>query len=146
MPRRTKEILIAGLDPKKWREIWPGFRVYSLRRSRGKGLSIGLFHCAKGVGSTPHRHASNQFMYCLKGEYFYPATGVRIKPGSFYMNPRGRAHGPAVALKETLMLEMYDGPPAPIPVRTRASKIGAIIPRVTAKSNGRRRLQSRDSE
>lgn len=127
-PKKTREQLLKAPPVKDWDEIWPGFRVLPLFPEGKGGVSIGLFHCDKGGGSTPHRHRANQFLFCLEGEYYYPATGLRIKPGNFYMNPRDNAHGPAVAMKDTLMLEIYDGPAAPLPV---------------AKSSGKKRASSR---
>ncbi|MBN9473263.1 MAG: hypothetical protein J0H72_04410 [Burkholderiales bacterium] len=112
----SAECLIQELDPAHWVQLWPGFEVYSLWDDTPQGMAIGLFRCAKGVGSQRHRHDCNQFLYCLAGGYFYPDTGLRIQPGCFYMNPRGHAHGPAVALEDgTLMLEIYDGPATPLP-------------------------------
>jgi len=35
---------------------------------------------------------------------------VVLKPGSFYMNPKGHPHGPTKAHEDSLMIEMYDGP------------------------------------
>ena len=111
MRKRTKELLVTELDPKKWRNIPAGFRIYPLWENPKTGASIALFHCPKGVGvPLRHKHASNQFMYCLKGEYEYTSTGLVLKPGTFYMNPKGHAHGPTMARKESLLLEMYDGP------------------------------------
>ena len=111
------ELLITELLPERWKTLWPGFEIYPYWGDSKNGMTIGLFRCAKGVGSERHRHDCNQFLYCLEGEYFYPDTGMRITPGCFYMNPRGNAHGPAVALADnTLMLEIYDGPSMPVPV------------------------------
>jgi quercetin dioxygenase-like cupin family protein len=109
--KKAKEMLVTKLDPKKWRSIPAGFRIYPLWENPKTGASIALFHCPKGVGvPTRHVHASNQFMYCLKGEYEYIATGLVLKPGTFYMNPKGHAHGPTMARKDSLLIEMYDGP------------------------------------
>ena len=52
-------------------------------------------------------------MYCLSGLYEYTNTGVVLEPGSFYCNPEGNVHGPAVARQETVVLEIYDGPHYP---------------------------------
>lgn len=111
MKKKTKELLVTKLDLKKWRNIPAGFRIYPLWEDPKTGASVALFHCPKGVGvPTRHVHASNQFMYCLKGEYEYTSTGLVLKPGTFYMNPKGHAHGPTMARKDSLLLEMYDGP------------------------------------
>ena len=113
MAKRTKELLIPQnkLDPKKWKTTPAGFQIYTLWQHPETGATISLFKCPKGSGvPVRHVHASNQFMYCLEGEYAYTATGVVLKPGSFYMNPKGHPHGPTKARKDSLMLEMYDGP------------------------------------
>jgi hypothetical protein len=52
-------------------------------------------------------------MFCLKGRYEYTSTGVTLTPGSFYCNPKGKVHGPAVAHEETVVVEIYDGPHYP---------------------------------
>ena len=70
-----------------------------------------LFEIPKGVGvPTRHVHASNQFMYCVKGEYEYLSNGLVLKPGSFYMNPQGHPHGPTIAHERSVLIEIYDGP------------------------------------
>lgn len=107
----TRELLITKLDPKGWRNIPAGFRIYKLWEHPKTHASISLFEVPKGVGvPTRHIHASNQFMYCLKGEYEYLSTGLVLKPGAFYMNPQGHPHGPTIARKDSLLIEMYDGP------------------------------------
>ena len=107
----TREILIDKLDPKGWRNIPAGFRIYRLWEHPKTHASISLFEIPKGVGvPTRHIHASNQFMYCLKGEYEYLSNGLVLKPGAFYMNPQGHPHGPTIARKDSLLIEMYDGP------------------------------------
>lgn len=35
-----------------------------------------------------HKHASNQFMYCIEGEYEYTGSNLVLRPGSFYMAPK----------------------------------------------------------
>jgi 2,4'-dihydroxyacetophenone dioxygenase len=108
---KTKELLISQLDPRKWTNIPAGFRIYTLWEDPKTGASIALFQIPKGKGvPTRHVHASNQFMYCLAGEYEYLSTGLVLKPGSFYMNPKGHPHGPTIARKDSLLIEMYDGP------------------------------------
>ena len=57
--------------------------------------------------------SSNQFMFCLQGRYEYTGTGVVLTPGSFYCNPKGHVHGPAVAHEDTVVVEIYDGPHYP---------------------------------
>ena len=58
-------------------------------------------------------HASNQFMFCLKGKYEYTKTGVTLTAGCFYWNPKGNVHGPTIAHEETVVVEIYDGPHYP---------------------------------
>jgi 2,4'-dihydroxyacetophenone dioxygenase len=111
--RRIKEILIGKLDPKGWvtLERTGGIRLYKLWEDPKTGASSCLLDVPKGAGvPIRHRHASNQFMYCIKGEYEYTNPGLLLKPGSFYMNPVGNPHGPTVARSRCLLLEMYDGP------------------------------------
>ena len=111
MPGELKELLIKELDPKKWTDIPAGFRIYTLWENPETGASIALFQIPKGIGvPTRHVHASNQFMYCLKGTYEYTSTGIVLTPGTFYMNPKGHPHGPTMAHEDSLLLEMYDGP------------------------------------
>ena len=88
-----------------------GFRIYTLWEHPETGASIALFSIPKGGGvPTRHVHASNQFMYCLKGKYEYTTSGLVLTPGTFYMNPQGHPHGPTLAHEDSLLLEMYDGP------------------------------------
>ena len=61
----------------------------------------------------PDYHSSNQFMFCLQGPYEYTSTGVELTAGSFYCNPKGHVHGPAIAHEETIVVEIYDGPHYP---------------------------------
>jgi quercetin dioxygenase-like cupin family protein len=108
---KTKEILIKQLDPAVWKNIPAGFRIYTLFENAKTGASIALFEIPKGVGvPVRHTHASNQFMYCLKGRYEYTESGLVLEPGSFYMNPKGHPHGPTIAHEDSLLIEMYDGP------------------------------------
>jgi quercetin dioxygenase-like cupin family protein len=88
-----------------------GFRQYFLWRNAETGASVALLEYEKG-GTIPteHTHASNQFMYCLEGDYEYTDSGLRLRPGSFYMNPKGHPHGPTLAHEKTVLLEIYDGP------------------------------------
>jgi 2,4'-dihydroxyacetophenone dioxygenase len=108
------EVLIHRdqLDPAKWID-YPeyGFRQYFLWKNPDTGASIALLEFQKG-GRVPvkHSHASNQFMYCLEGDYEYVDVGMRLKPGSFYMNPKDHPHGPTVANERSVLVEIYDGP------------------------------------
>ena len=108
------EILIhSGEVP--WREkSLKGISEKMLWRDEATGASIALIRFAKGAGiPSPHLHASNQFMFCLSGLFEYSKTGVTLKAGSFYCNPKGNVHGPSLALEETVVLEIYDGPHYP---------------------------------
>lgn len=88
-----------------------GFRQYFLFKNEETGASIALLDYDKGGRiPTKHTHASNQFMYCLKGNYEYTDSGLRLVPGSFYMNPKDHPHGPTLAHEKSLLIEIYDGP------------------------------------
>jgi 2,4'-dihydroxyacetophenone dioxygenase len=111
---KTLEVLIQTkeLDPAKWIDFPDyGFRQYFLWKNLETGASIALLEYKKG-GRIPvkHSHASNQFMYCLEGDYEYTDTGLRLRPGSFYMNPKDHPHGPTVAHERSVLIEIYDGP------------------------------------
>ncbi len=111
---KTLEILInrEDLDPDQWINFPEyGFRQYFLFKNTETGASIAILEYEKG-GRIPvkHVHASNQFMYCLEGDYEYTDVGLRLKPGSFYMNPVGQAHGPTIAHERSVLIEIYDGP------------------------------------
>jgi 2,4'-dihydroxyacetophenone dioxygenase len=68
----------------------------------------------KGSGiPSEHKHASNQFMFCLSERYVYLPTGTTLTKGSFYWNPRGTVHGPTLAEETSVLLEVYDGPHYP---------------------------------
>jgi quercetin dioxygenase-like cupin family protein len=88
-----------------------GFRQLYLWKNERQGGTIALLEFEPG-GRIPvkHTHASNQFMYCLQGEYEYTDTGLCLRPGSFYMNPKDHPHGPTLAHSKCLLLEIYDGP------------------------------------
>jgi 2,4'-dihydroxyacetophenone dioxygenase len=88
-----------------------GFRQLYLWKDEQTRGTIALLDFEKG-GRIPvkHTHASNQFMYCLQGEYEYTDTALRLVPGSFYMNPKDHPHGPTLAHSRCLLLEIYDGP------------------------------------
>lgn len=78
------------------------------------GGSISLVRFAGGSGIPErHLHASNQFMFCLKGRYEYTESGLVLRPGTFYQNEKGHEHGPTVAHEDTIVLEIYDGPHYP---------------------------------
>jgi len=108
------EILIQS-ESMPWREkSLKGLSEKMLWRDDTTGASIALIKFAKGSGIPAlHYHASNQFMFCLKGKYEYTATKTVLTAGSFYCNPKGNVHGPAIAHEETIVLEVYDGPHYP---------------------------------
>jgi quercetin dioxygenase-like cupin family protein len=111
---KLEEILV---DTAKmpWREkSLKGISEKMLWRNDETGASIAMIRFDKGSGiPQPHYHASNQFMICLSGKYEYTATGVVLTAGSFYCNPKGNVHGPAIAHEETVVIEVYDGPHYP---------------------------------
>jgi quercetin dioxygenase-like cupin family protein len=108
------EILIQSNDL-PWREkSLKGISEKMLWRNEETGASIALIRFAKGAGiPKPHSHASNQFMVCLSGKYEYTATNTVLVAGSFYCNPKGNVHGPAIAHEDTVVVEIYDGPHYP---------------------------------
>jgi 2,4'-dihydroxyacetophenone dioxygenase len=111
---KTLEVLIRTqeLDPAQWIDFPEyGFRQYFLWKNLETGASIALLEYQKG-GRIPvkHSHASNQFMYCLEGDYEYTDVGLRLTTGSFYMNPKDHPHGPTIAHEKSVLIEIYDGP------------------------------------
>ena len=108
------EILIQS-DKVAWHEkSLKGIHEKMLWRNEETGASIALIRFDKGAGiPQPHLHASNQFMFCLSGRYEYTATNTVLTAGSFYCNPKGNVHGPAVAHEDTVVIEIYDGPHYP---------------------------------
>ena len=111
---KLEELLIES-DSMPWREkSLKGISEKMLWRNEETGASIALIKFDKGAGiPQPHYHAANQFMFCLRGHYEYTSTGVALKAGSFYCNPKGNVHGPSLALEETVVIEVYDGPHYP---------------------------------
>jgi 2,4'-dihydroxyacetophenone dioxygenase len=109
-----EEVLLQS-DAIPWRaKSLAGISEKMLWRDEKAGSSIALIKFDAGAGiPEPHLHASNQFMFCLKGRYEYTKTGVTLTPGSFYWNPKGHVHGPTRAHEETIVLEIYDGPHYP---------------------------------
>ena len=108
------EVLVrrSDLDPAKWlRFPQHGFSGYILWADPKTGASIALLEFEAGAANPDkHVHASNQFMYCLEGEYEYLNSGIRLRPGDFYMNPKDHPHGPTKAHRKSVLLEVYDGP------------------------------------
>jgi 2,4'-dihydroxyacetophenone dioxygenase len=111
---QLQELLIQS-EAIPWREkSLKGVFEKTLWRNDESGASIALIKFAKGAGiPQPHLHASNQFMFCLRGRYEYTATGVTLTAGCFYCNPKGNVHGPTLAHEECVVLEIYDGPHYP---------------------------------
>ena len=109
--KNLDEILLQSKEL-PWREkSLKGISEKMLWRNEETGASIALIRFAKGSGiPAPHSHASNQFMYCISGEYEYSGSNLTLRPGSFYMNPKDSPHGPTVAKTRSLLLEIYDGP------------------------------------
>lgn len=109
-----EEILLQTNDM-PWRaKSLQGVHEKMLWRDEATGASVALIKFEKGASiPTPHMHASNQMMFCLSGHYEYTATGVTLKPGSFYCNPKGNVHGPTLAHEDTVVVEIYDGPHYP---------------------------------
>ncbi|WP_206412848.1 cupin domain-containing protein [Nitratireductor soli] len=110
-----KEILTQTADVPWEPKSLEGLYQKMLWRNEETGASIALIKFDKGVGiPNAHAHASNQFMYCLSGQYRYIPTGTTLVAGSFYCNPVGSVHGPTIADETTIFLEMYDGPHYPV--------------------------------
>ncbi len=111
---KTLETLIdtSKLDPALWLDFPDyGFRQYFLWKHPTSGASIALLEFEEGGGvPVKHSHASNQFMYCLEGEYSYTESDLVLRPGAFYMNPKDHPHGPTKALQRSVLIEIYDGP------------------------------------
>jgi mannose-6-phosphate isomerase-like protein (cupin superfamily) len=107
----SSELLLTAEDWTSWTQTAnPGLKMRELWQREG-GLSIALLHFSAGASmATRHRHASNQFMYCLSGRYAYPSSDIVLAPGDFYWNPKGNHHGPTEALEPTTLIEIYDGP------------------------------------
>jgi 2,4'-dihydroxyacetophenone dioxygenase len=111
---KSLEVLLdtSKLDATQWID-YPeyGIRQYFLWKNLETGASIALLEYRKGGGvPVKHSHASNQFMYCLEGDYEYVEAGLRLTKGSFYMNPKDHPHGPTVAHEKSVLIEIYDGP------------------------------------
>lgn len=108
------EILVRmdDLDPERWISFpTTPLRQYFLWVHPDTGASIALVRFPEGSGiPVKHTHASNQFMYCIEGEYEYTDSRIVLRPGDFYMNPKDNAHGPTLAHQDSLLLEIYDGP------------------------------------
>lgn len=111
---RFREVLLHTDDLAWVEKSLEGLSHKMLWRDDESGASLALVRFAAGAGiPSAHAHASNQFMFCLRGRYTYTATGLTLTPGSFYWNPRGVVHGPTLAEQESVLLEAYDGPHYP---------------------------------
>ena len=110
----TLEVLIetAQLADENWLDFPDyGFKQYFLWKNEETSATVALLDFEEGGGvPMKHTHASNQFMYCLDGEYAYTDSDLVLTKGSFYMNPKDHPHGPTVARKRSLLIELYDGP------------------------------------
>ena len=106
-----QEMLLQADDDTGWENLGAsGAQIKILWQNPETGASIALFKISKGGGvPTTHTHASNQFMYCLKGRYRYPNSDITLTPGSFYWNPKDNPHGPTQAEEDSLLVEIYDG-------------------------------------
>ncbi len=106
-----KELLIQADTDEGYEKLGaPGITIKILWENGETGFSIALFKVEKGAGVPErHTHASNQFMYCLRGRYRYTDSNILLTPGDFYSNPKDHPHGPTVAEEDSLLLEIYDG-------------------------------------
>ena len=98
-------------DTEGWIDFPSGLKQYFLWNNPETGGSIAILDFPEGAGvPVKHSHASNQFMFCIEGEYAYTENNIVLTPGSFYMNPKDHPHGPTKALKRSVLIEIYDGP------------------------------------
>ncbi len=105
-----KEEIVVDPESREWETIAiPGIKIKYLHKDEKTGGSIALLQFSRGAGMPePHLHASNQFLYVIKGMLSYP--GIEVKEGMMYLNPKDHVHGPSKALEDSLVLEIYDGP------------------------------------
>jgi 2,4'-dihydroxyacetophenone dioxygenase len=109
-----QEILLQTDDLEWVEKSLDGLSHKMLWRDPVTEASIALVRFEKGSGiPSEHKHASNQFMFCLSGRYTYLPTGTTLTKGSFYWNPKGVVHGPTQAEETSVLLEVYDGPHYP---------------------------------
>ena len=109
-----REILLQTDDLEWVEKSLDGLSHKMLWRDPVTEASIALVRFEKGSGiPSEHKHASNQFMFCLFGRYVYLPTGTTLTKGSFYWNPKGVVHGPTRAEETSVLLEVYDGPHYP---------------------------------
>ena len=137
----TAEIHIPEPDPDNWvvLEKTGGIRVNTMWENPDNGATIALLDIPAGAGiPVRHEHASNQFMYVLRGHYRYlaPEPGLDLHEGHFYSNPKGHPHGPTTAVTDCLILVIYDGAHyTETPPYHTAETVGRIASPV-AKTNG----------
>lgn len=111
---KFREILLQTNDMDWVDKTLEGLSQKMLWRDEETETSIALVRFQKGAGiPSRHSHASNQFMFCLKGKYTYIPTQITLTPGALYWNPKGALHGPTIAEEESVLLEFYDGPHYP---------------------------------
>jgi 2,4'-dihydroxyacetophenone dioxygenase len=109
-----REVLLQTEDLEWVEKSLAGLSHKMLWRDPETEASIALVRFEKGSGiPSEHKHASNQFMFCLSGRYVYLPTGTTLTKGSFYWNPKGTVHGPTLAEETSVLLEVYDGPHYP---------------------------------
>lgn len=113
-PAVSPELLLQAAEL-PWRpKSLDGVHEKALWRDEETGASIALIKIEKDSGIPElHTHASNQFMFMLRGKYEYLHSGEVLTEGSFYWNPKGNAHGPTVAREESVFVEIFDGPHYP---------------------------------
>src|SRR5262249_11725573 len=111
---KLDEILLQT-DAIPWREkSLKGGSEKMLGGEEGNGATVAVIWVAKGAGLPgPPLHSSHQVMFFPQGRLEYHRPGGVRTPGSFYCNPKGNVHGPAVAHEETVVIEIYDGPHYP---------------------------------
>lgn len=111
---RFREILLHTEDLAWVDKSLAGLSHRMLWRDEQSEASIALVRFQPGAGiPQAHSHASNQFMFCLRGRYTYLPTRLTLTAGDFYWNPKGCRHGPTRAEQESVLLEIYDGPHYP---------------------------------
>ena len=109
-----RELLVQTEDLEWVDKSLAGLSHKMLWRDPETEASIALVRFEQGSGiPSEHKHASNQFMFCLSGRYVYLPTGTTLTKGSFYWNPKGHVHGPTLAEETSVLLEVYDGPHYP---------------------------------
>lgn len=84
MTPETLEVLIGKEDlaEENWLNFPEyGFRQYFIQKNEKTGASIAILEYEPGGGiPIKHSHGSNQFMYCLEGEYEYTDSDILLRP------------------------------------------------------------------